>query len=397
MINNLTLYRLPTKYERLKQRAYNLVKEKIIADINENVDLQHLGVDVPQADVEKYAYLIDYLIYAKIQVDTFVEAQRGCLTNEDLKLVEDEYLISCILEEGVCEGYTRDLIDFILDFPLCDEPITYEWEKPSNSCITQDGVNYKLATRVIKKRGNEIIEVYDVNSDITYTEFLLLFPDATQEDYNNRLIEDTDLTCCFESLPSTAVISILNATNNTISISWTDVADSYTLRLLDGLTLLRSVTVTDNSYEFLNLETNKQYSLEIIATNCAGTSLSTTQIATLPYSVNIEVCSNIASDITITGANIGVNEVIDFAVPFTFDFVDSVAPYVRVTSVLINGVENIQNTVFNTFQSSIPTGGTVTIPSIDRNYTVILCGESANLCSVLSVTFDEGSKTLSIS
>lgn len=397
MINNLTPYRLPTKYERLKQQAFNLVKEKVIKEINDDVHLQHLGVKVNQLDVEKYTYLIEYLLYARIQADTFVQSQGGCITEQDVDEIKEEYLIDCILKEGVCEGFTRDLIDFMFKFPLCTDTVIYEWLNPSSNCTTIEGINYLISTRVVQKRSGIVLQVVDVPTNYTFNQFKFLFPDATQQDFDARYIKDVNETCCFNATPTATTISVLNATNTSINIAWTDIADSYQLIVKDSNDIIvLNIILTETEYNITELTVNSQYSIEIISTNCAGNSSSIITASTLPYTLTINVCAELTNQLTFTNYPLGENQILEFGNPISIDFVDLTAPYYQVDSVLINNNENINNVIFNAFQDTVPTGGIITIPVMDRNYTVEICGALANLCATVNVSYDDSSSTLII-
>lgn len=407
MINNLTPYRLPTKYEKLKQQAFNLVKEKIINDINEDVHLQYLGVDVDQLDVEKYTYLIEYLLYARIQADTFVESQGGCITQADVNEIKDDYLIDCILEQGVCEGYTRDLVDFMFKFPLCTDDIIYEWINPSTSCKSIDSFNYQTSTTVIQKRSDVILQVASIPVDYSFAQFQAVFPDATQADFDARLIEDTNNVCCLEDEPTNTIISLVNAGNNTLDFEWTNVADSYQITLRQGETVITNITTGSTSYQAAELIVDTEYTFEIISTNCAGSSTSTITASTLPYTVSVELCADISDSIRVTNT-IGTQNpdgktfyyitVTDFGNPLNINFEPSgnVPPYAELTSVLVNESEDVNNVQYTEFIRGYGVGGNIVIPSVDRNYNIVVCGDIINMCDILQVSYDGGSSTLTI-
>ena len=64
-----TPYRVNTKYEKLANDAFQIVRKAIMEELREANEYSELGIEITKANIERYYYLINYLIYIR-QVKT---------------------------------------------------------------------------------------------------------------------------------------------------------------------------------------------------------------------------------------------------------------------------------------------------------------------------------------
>jgi len=395
MISNKTPYRLPSKYELLVQQAFRIVRTQVLADLDEAQHLSHLGVPTDKAAIEKYYYLIYYLIDVRQKLDQFLTTKdTPCFTDEEWESVKEKYLIDCILEEGVCDKYTNDIINTILDYPRCSDPETYEWVG-EGSCDEFKGEVKIARTTLFKKLGTIVINDWFIPIDSTLEQFQSIVNDATltQEFLDTRYIDDEDDVCCIDELFTQPEFTIETVTNDSFSISWTSDATSFDITLAEGSpeNIIATETTSSTSKEYTGLNVSNTYYFTVTVENCAGETTATQVINTLPYFVIINVCTELENQLTITGANLGSNTINVFEQDFSFSFEDATSPYYEVTSVTINGIETIDNVIFNKFESGIPVGGTVNLFSITSDLVIEICGKLGDFCAEIDVEYtDDG-------
>lgn len=392
MISNKTPYRLPSKYELLVRKAFLLVKTKILANLGEAHHLSHLGIVADKSEVEKYHYLIYYLVNVRQQLDRFLQVKEiPCFTDEEWDAAMEYYSINCILKENVCSGYTNDIVNLILDYPRCSEGFTYEWV--GDGVCTPIGEDTVISrTTLLKKIGSTLLDQFYIPEPSTLEEFnTIIGESSTQSFLNTRYIEDTEEVCCTVPVFTPPEITVVSVTANSFEVSWTSEATSFTLHLAEGTpdNIISTETVTTTSKVYENLSLSTTYYFTVIVENCAGETESTQVVNTLPYFVIINVCTELEGQLTFTGASLGTNTVTTYEGDFVFDFEDPSENFYQVTSVKANGVEIIDNVIFNVFESGVPMGGTISLLGITSDVVVEICGQLADFCSQINAEYTD--------
>lgn len=384
-----TPYRVATKYETLAKKAFEIVRKAIIEELNEIQEYGHLGIEITKQRVERYYHLINYLLHVRTVLDNHLQATgKTCISEEDFEKLRAVYLIDCIIEEGVCDKYTNNLINLIVQAPFCESASEYYWTGVG-LCTNINGQALLQRVNLVETKSDVVIDVLSIPENIDIEVFRFYVPNATEELLQARFIEDNSSNCCIEELPEIPTVSVLEVRNTDITVSWSG-STSYIVRLFQADNQLLTIETTDTSRTFDNLELNTQYRVEVEISNCAGSSTGQVQVTTLPYTVSISLCPEIENQIQIVGAQIGDNLVTDYQGTFTFNFLDNNAPFYEIDSILVNGVDYLNNVIFNVMQGSVKTGGTVVLNGITENKNIEMCGSLGNTCQDVTITYDTG-------
>lgn len=402
-----TPYRLTTKAESLIQKAFALVQDFIINELDETYHLECLGLPQDKSKINTYHYLINYMAYVRGKVEDFLLGKQSlgedpCLTDEELDKFKSVYLTDCIIDERVCDRYTNNIVElFIEDIPLCSEPFVYEWSG-FGECEEIDNVTYRNRTTLLRKRGGFVYDSFLVLIGTTAQELaeqINVTEEEAQDILDDRLVEDVEGVCCLVNQPSIPVVTFSNVQSTQFDVSWVASESEVRLSLAQGSpdNVIQDIgAVTATNYTFTGLTASTTYYVVIEQENCAGRNISSFSVQTTPYIITINVCDDLQGQLVLTGAVEGNNLFETYEGTLSFRFEDPIEALYKVTSVLIDGVENIQNVVFDTIMQNIPTGGTIYVSGITSNVVVDICGEIGDVCSEITVTYDDILDTITI-
>jgi len=393
-----TPYRVNTKYEKLANDAFQIVRKAIMEELREANEYSELGIEITKANIERYYYLINYLIYIRQVIDNWLESSGNtCLSEKDYQKVLDAYLINCIIKDGICDKYTNNLINLILKVPKCVEPFTYVWTG-LGICSPTGGENLVERVNLSKYQSGVYIETLEIPTEVSLEAFKFYVPEGTQELLDARFISSSpNDNCCFEIIPVSPIVILDEVRNNDFTATW-DGGTVYNIiltRISDNAELVNEFT-TDTVRTFTNLDISTSYQLSVILTNCAGTSTSFLVVTTLPYYVNINICPSLSSQLTLTNAVEGSNIVEIYGDTFRFRFDDLTEPYFTVNSVTVNSVDYLNSVIFDKSISTVDTGGIIEIAGITEDKTVNICGVQGNVCNAISSFYDDSIETITM-
>lgn len=407
-----TPYRVSTKYEKLANDAFQIVRKAIIEELKEANEYSELGIEVTKIRVERYYYLINYLIYVRQIIDNWFETSGNtCLNSEDYLKLRDRYLVDCIIKEGVCDKYTNNLVNFILKVPLCNDPFEYRWTGVG-VCTNQGGIPFFERVNLAVYQSGTFVEVKEIPTDLTLNEFEFFLPQgATQELLDARFIETTEEFCCISTIPLTPNIEITDVKNTEMTLSWSG-SDQFIITFTDLISenvLVDQELTTDTNRTFTDLEIAGQYELKVEVNNCAGSSVATRIINTPPFNVQVIFCTALNERVIIPEVFGMLNA--DFTYVYNFTITEygsnldirfepapvKTPPYYQIDSVDLNGVDYINNVIFDTVISSVNIGGFIEVPGITEDKTLNICGGIGDTCAGTQVIYDEPNETLILS
>lgn len=388
-------YRTTKFYERLSNEAFNLVRKQILNDLRENQHLGHLGIEPDNLEIEKYFYLINYLIHVRQQIDRYLAINNiSCLNDAQIDTINEKFLLPCILRERVCNKYTNNLIDFIINIPNCKDALKYEWTG-LGVCTLVEGEAYLERVNLIERRSNFVTQIFEIPTNIDLETFQAFVPTATSELLQARYLIDSVEECCLISIPQAPFISIDLVTTNSATISWSG-SDNYRIQLFQGETELLNEITTEPTRTFSNLLLSTEYRIVVSSFNCAGESQAVRNFQTLPYILTLSTCLLLENQIIFENISLGTNEFTEHEGTLVFRFTDLFAPYFTVNSVLVNGVDYSNGIIYDTFIEGQPIGGSISIFGISQDLEIELCGVAVDSCSLVDTTFDDITDTIII-
>lgn len=391
------MYRLPTIYEKLITDGFALVKKKILSDLDESAHLAHLGIKVDDVVTKDYMSLIYYLSFVRQQVDLYLLRKKTpIITEKELETIYETYKIDCILQSKVCNKYTNNLIAHFLTFPTTETSFTYRWSGSGRCTVIEGNARIELPT-LLKLFGNIVEEQIPVPYGATLGQLQVLVPTATQQLLDSRYVIEGSENCCLETIFPQPVITVDNVSNFGFTVSWESSSTSFEVSLYQGDTEVFKGTQTTKTKTFSELQLGTTYLLQVQVSNCAGNSVASQEISTLPYYVTIVMDEVLQAQITLTGAVLGQNIITEYPGSFEFRFDDLQAPYYEISEILLNGVDYSDNIIYDVFQGEFKTGGRFVIPFIDSDVTITLGGGVINPCDVVAMNYSSSTNTLTIS
>lgn len=405
-------YRVSTKYEKLATDAFQIVRKAIMEELREANEYSELGIETVKATVERYYYLINYLIYIRQVVDNWFETSgESCLSADTYDKLRDTYLVDCIIKDGVCDKYTNNLVNFILKIPLCEDPFTYKWTG-IGTCVNVNNQPFFERVNLAVYQSDTLVEIKEIPTGLTLEEFQSFLPDgATQALLDDRFAATTEEFCCVTPPPEAPDIEIVDVQSNQMTLSWSG-STSYIITFTDevnGDVIVNQELTSDTSRTFTGLDVAGQYTLQVEISSCGGTTVATRTINTPPYYIQVIFCTEIAQRTKVVGVDGLLNPDFSYVYNFTVSEYGSnldirleptpntTPPYYEVDSVTVNDVDYINNVIFDTVISSMNVGGLIELPGITEDKTVNICGSLGNPCSGVQTTYDEGTDTLTLS
>jgi len=398
-------YKLYTKYENQIQKAFDLIKDKVILTHKDIIEYGKIGENRKDLSsfVVGFFHLINYAVYVRTQIDKYVEnCIDGCLTVEQLNAILNKHDYKCILESNVCNQYTNNILNiFFSGVKTCDTVCVYEWSNYLCKEINEE--SFLEAKNLLKICGDEV-ESFLIPTDITVEDLALSFGISLIEAttlLSKRIVPDVEELCCIEDKPSEFIINVLNRTTTSITIDFVSDVYPVIVKLYEGLTVdgeiifEESINESDLPLTFNGLTIDTDYLIEITCNNCAGTTIVQKQVKTLPIRVILRPC-DLLSNVTFTGLNIGENIISSFGENILLSFDSLTPPYANIIIFTINGVDVLPDINWTHVLGTANFGGNIEINNIVNDLEIFICGNIYNICNQVFVNFDELSNTISI-
>ena len=375
-------YIFANKYDKLVNQAFELVKKTILLSVKEINENQELGIkqDNELMDINRYYFLINYMIYVRRAIDNFIETKESnCITEEELQQFKDVYKIQCIIESGVCNQYTNNIVNIFLNVPSCNTNIVYKW-LAYDACTEINGEIFAIATSLGVFRNDNLVEVIQVPKELTLDEFATLLEQTTvnvENLYNDRFLEATPTLCCNEPFLNTPMLEATQIEEDTATIFISGGNSPFYTATLENLTdgeLFPEFTVSFGEIILPNLIPDRDYRFKIEASNCKNAVEAEIFFSTKPIIVTVYVDDIIQEEITLDVIVGDVGNIVPYGSTFTIRFEDLVFPFFAVTTVLADGL-NVSNTI--AYTNPLKTIGVVSFPYVTKSFRVDLSAIAA--------------------
>ena len=370
-------YILPNKYDALVKKAFDIVKKVIltsISDINENQELGY-NQDSELMEINKFYFLINYMIIFRRSVENYIESKPDkCINEEDLNKFKEIYNIQCIIESGVCNQYTNNIVQLFLEFPKCESELTYNW-LAFDSCVEIEGELTAVSTNLASFRNNVFIETLLIPINTTVSEFADILQKTeleVTELYNQRFSPATPDLCCNDPDLDFPIEIITDITENTLVFDLQGNAPSYNLEVTNLNTSIiesTSVITSFTNITILNLLPNTDYSVRVFTSNCKGDIENIFTFTTKPIIITVYADDTVIQEITLDVILGDEGNVVDYGSTFTINFEDLTAPFFTIGTVLKNN-ENFNSALLLTSPSQ--NQGVISFPFVTESFRVDL-------------------------
>jgi len=374
-------YIFANKYDALITEAFDLVKSTIYKSIDEIIENQEFGITQKDElmDINKYYFLINYMVFVRRAIDNYIDSKEDkCITEEEINQFKQVYKIDCIIESGVCNKFTNNIVNIFLKLPTCNLEFTYEWVG-FDSCVTINNQLFAVATNLIQKRNDVIVSVVSVDEYITVEEFALLLNKSVEdvEDlFESRFLPASSTLCCNDPVLNTPVLLVTEVEENRAVVNLSGNALFYTIKLdnITDNTTRPLFTSGVGDIELLNLLPNKSYRLTATATNCKGDVSNEVFFLTDPIIITVYAESLVEENFVLNVILGDEGNLVEYGSTFTISFEDLFAPFLTISSVFADGL-NVSNTI--AYSSPLKNIGFISFPYVTQSFRVDLFATNA--------------------
>lgn len=384
-----------------RSSAFNYVNNIIYPKVSQLIAKEHLGKNqnCKFNHLQDYYYLIEILTNIKKKIDCIIENE--CLTYDKIKNIYDSFNLDCLIKCFACHNLPwKELLRFFdIDLKYIKQLENKYLIRYTVQLLQEDVVIFSTTQALGTKNEDYTLNI--VNPDSNLYEYLTLIVD------NNRVIPVANsytfvnLQCihnviakfrllgCIDAVPVALVLTPSAVTQTSMTISWNNAGTnvSYRVELYKDAVLINTVTTSNLTINFTSLLPSSNYSVRVVATNCAGSVNATIDLQTAPFLVIVEVING-------TSTQSG-NHTVAFGSSFLTDFT-STNPR-TINSFTINNIAipfnqlNITGTLLGQ-----PQTGDYNLTNIISDKYIRIVYADYDVCSQVNMSYNPSNNTITI-
>jgi hypothetical protein len=382
-----------------RSSAFSYVNNIIYPKVSQLIAKEHLGKNqnCKFNHLQDYYYLIEILTNKKI--DCIIENE--CLTYDKIKNVYDSFNLDCLIKCFACHNLPwKELLRFFdIDLKYIKQ-LENKYLIRYTIQLLQEDVIVSSTTQALGIK-NQDYTLNIINPDEDIYEYLSLIID------NNRILPlvnsytFVNLQCihnviakfrllgCLDAVPVTLILTPSLVTQTSMTVSWNNVGTnvSYRVELYKDAVLINTITTTNLTTNLTSLLPSSNYSVKVIATNCAGSVNSTIDLQTAPFLVVVEVING-------TSTQSG-NNTVAYGSSFLTNFT-STNPK-TILSFTVNNISipfnqlNITGTLLGQ-----PQTGTYNLTNITSDKYIRIVYADYDVCSQVNMSYNSSNNTITI-
>jgi hypothetical protein len=348
-----------------------------------------------------YYYLIELLTQIKKKVD-FIINNDCCYTYEQIKDIYTKYGLDCAIKCFACHNLPhKELLknfdintEFVKDL---DNKYLLQYEI---QIWDEDLITSTISNILIEKDSNYTLNI--VNPDVLLYDYMSLQKDDeyiipttntvafTDVECNHKVVAKFRLIGCAVPAPTPLTLTPSAVTQTGLTVTWVSVGTDvqYLVELISNAVVVQSYTQTLLTRTFTGLLPSSDYSVRVTATNCAGSINSTLPVQTAPFTVIVSVTNGTSPDSGTNTVSYGSN----FTVDFTSTGVNAIQSF-RVNNVAI---PFNQLSISGYVASIFPQTGTYQLTAITEDKYVEIIYAAADVCSLVTTTYNALTNTITI-